>query len=147
MTINSIKETSWCDKSMDLVVQIYSITKFFPKDERFGLTTQLRRAAVSIPSNVAEGHGRLGRPDFRRFLCIARGSLLETETQLQIAFRLGYLSEEQFREVNVSSGEVGRMLNGLLRALERDAVHQSSNGHISEEPGIYDADWPLIPHP
>jgi four helix bundle protein len=78
-------------KAMELVVEIYRVTKGFPKDELYGLTSQLRRAAVSIPSNLAEGYGRNSWKDFQRFIGLALGSLLEVETQLEISNKLGYL--------------------------------------------------------
>lgn len=90
----SYKDLVAWQKSMDLVTAIYKAAAGFPKDELFGLTSQLRRAAVSIPSNVAEGQGRLSEKEFRHFLGQARGSLMEVETQLQIAANLGYLTEE-----------------------------------------------------
>jgi four helix bundle protein len=102
-------------KAMNLVIQIYAITRRFPKEELFGLTSQMRRAAVSIPSNIAEGQGRLSRGEFRQFLGNARGSLAELETQLLIAEHLGYLpnAESLFQDL----AEVGRMLNGLISSL------------------------------
>ncbi|HWO00002.1 MAG TPA: four helix bundle protein [Blastocatellia bacterium] len=82
-------------KAIELVIQIYQATKLFPKDELYGLTSQVRRAAVSIPSNIAEGQGRLTRGEFQQFLGHARGSLLEVETQIVIALNLHYLTQEQ----------------------------------------------------
>ena len=90
---------------------------FVPNHERFGLTSQLRRAAVSVPSNIAEGQGRLTRGEFRQFLGQARGSLMEIETQITIAHNLGYLHEPQSNELLKLSGEVGRMLNGLVQSI------------------------------
>src|SRR5829696_806441 len=98
-------------KSMDLVTQIYEFSRLFPRDEQFGLTNQIRRAAVSIPSNIAEGQGRLHEGDFLRFLSIARGSLTETETQLLIAVRLGYVDKEAAKQVWILAQRVGRLLN------------------------------------
>jgi four helix bundle protein len=91
----SYKDLFAWQKSMDLVTAIYRTTAGFSKDELFGLTSQLRRAAVSIPSNIAEGQGRLSEKEFRHFLGQARGSLMEVETQLQIAENLSYLPKEQ----------------------------------------------------
>ncbi|MFZ0813912.1 MAG: four helix bundle protein [Candidatus Sulfotelmatobacter sp.] len=108
-------------KSMDLVTATYRATAGFPKDELFGLTSQLRRAAVSIPSNIAEGQGRLSEKEFRYFLGQARGSLMEVETQLQIAENLGYLQKEQTRGLFHSCAEVGRILNGLLASVSKQA--------------------------
>jgi four helix bundle protein len=91
----SYKDLVAWQKSMDLVTATYRATAGFSKDELFGLTSQLRRAAVSIPSNIAEGQGRLSEKEFRHFLGQARGSLMEVETQVQIAENLGYLQKEQ----------------------------------------------------
>src|SRR5438093_1527800 len=116
--IQSYRDLTAWQKSMDLVVEIYRLAKGFPRDEQWGLTDQIRRAAVSIPANIAEGHGRLHRKDYLRFLSIARGSLTEVETHLQIATRLGYLERQDIAEVWSLTQDVGRLLNGLIRALE-----------------------------
>jgi four helix bundle protein len=99
------------------VVEIYKATRKFPDDERYGLTSQLRRSAVSIPSNIAEGHGRATRGEYIQFLCHARGSLFELETQLAIAARIGYLSAESAERLTAGTAEVARILNGLLTSL------------------------------
>lgn len=117
----SYKDLVAWQKSMDLVTATYRATAEFPKDELFGLTSQLRRAAVSIPSNIAEGQGRLSEKEFRYFLGQARGSLMEVETQLQIAENLGYLQKEQTAIVLQSCAEVGRILNGLLASVTRQS--------------------------
>jgi four helix bundle protein len=105
-------------KAMALVTDVYRATQPFPKEELFGLTSQMRRAAVSIPSNIAEGQGRLTQGEFRQFLGNARGSFAELDTQLLIAQNLGYLKEsaQLFDEL----AEVGRLLNGLLSSLETE---------------------------
>ena len=117
----SYKDLFAWQKSMDLVTLIYKATAGFPKDELFGLTSQLRRAAVSIPSNIAEGQGRLSEKEFRYFLGQSRGSLMEVETQLQIAENLGYLQKEHTSKLFESCGEVGRILNGLLASVSKQA--------------------------
>ncbi len=104
-------------KAIDLVAEIYAATRLWPKEELYGLTSQIRRAAVSVPSNIAEGQGRRGVGDFRRFLAIARGSLAEVETQLVIAARLGYCSADATRALREQAAEVGRLLSGLIRSL------------------------------
>jgi four helix bundle protein len=104
-------------KAIELVMLVYTLTKRFPKEEVFGLTSQIRRAAVSVPSNIAEGQGRLTKKDFRHFLGQARGSLLELETQLLIASKLGYLEESGFRLFLANSGEVSRMLHRLIEVV------------------------------
>jgi len=109
----------WQD-SMELVITIYRTTSTFPKEERYALVDQLRRAAVSVPSNIAEGNGRSRTGDYLRHLSVAVGSLHELETQIQIATRLGYLSAEVEKElVEVTCTRIGRMLSALIRALRR----------------------------
>jgi four helix bundle protein len=105
-------------KAIALVTEIYRTTQSFPGDERFGLTAQLRRAAVSVPSNIAEGQGRLSKGEFRQFLGHAKGSLCEVETQLVIANNLGYLPHPEPLLENLH--EVARLLNGLLNSLTTD---------------------------
>ncbi len=113
----SSKDLVVWQKAMDLVTTTYRATAGFPKDELFGLTSQARRAAVSIPSNIAEGQGRLSEKEFRHFLGQARGSLMELETQVQVAENLGYLEKEEVVELLQSCGEVGRLLNGLIASI------------------------------
>lgn len=105
-------------RGVDLVVEVYSATERWSTSEKFGLTNQIRRAAVSIPSNVAEGHGRGGDREFSRFLSIARGSLREVETHLVIAHRLKFLSESEFDRATAKCDELGRLLQGLSRRLQ-----------------------------
>ena len=100
-------------KAMELVRLVYRLSKGFPTDERYALTDQLRRAAVSIPSNIAEGCGRTSRKDYAHFLSIARGSLYETMTQLQIAQDLGYI--EISEDLKVLSDDVGKILTTLMK--------------------------------
>ena len=104
-------------KAMQLVTEIYLATQAFPRHELYGLTNQLRRAAISVPSNIAEGQGRLSTGEFKQFLGHARGSLLEAETQISIARELGYLEREDSERLLHKSGEVGRVLNGLMASL------------------------------
>jgi four helix bundle protein len=106
-------------KAMDLVEMVYTATSQFPREEVYGLTNQLRRAAVSVPSNIAEGQGRRSDNDFRRFLAIAHGSLREVETQVLIAQRLHYLTEAQTQTLKVLSGEVGRLITGLINSIDK----------------------------
>ena len=102
-------------KAMKLVTEIYRHTKSFPEDERYGLTSQLRRCSISIPSNVAEGYGRNSTQDYIRYLRIANGSLFELQTQLEIALNLCFLSEESFSILFESSREIERMLSSLIK--------------------------------
>ena len=101
-------------RAVDLSAEIYTKTKNFPKDELYGLTNQIRRAAVSIPSNIAEGAGRETNSEYLRFLYIARGSLMEVETQWIIAQRIGLIDENKYKELIDILNEVGRLLNGLI---------------------------------
>ncbi|MGH2606764.1 MAG: four helix bundle protein [Anaerolineales bacterium] len=99
----------------DLALEVYEATRrFFPKEERFGLTAQLRSAAVAVPANIAEGAGRESLADFRRFLRYAQGSLSEVEYYLHLAHRLGYIDAEALRHLGSHRAEVGRTLAGLL---------------------------------
>jgi len=104
-------------KAMALVTEIYKVTKSFPRREDYGLTSQLRRCAVSIPSNISEGYGRNSRNEYIRFLQIASGSLYELQTQLEIAANLGYLKKDEFELLYESTREVERMLSVLIRRL------------------------------
>lgn len=104
-------------KAMDLVTRVYWLTKAFPADEKFGLTAQMQRAAVSIPANIAEGHGRKSTKAYLNYVSIANGSLMELETLLQIAARLEYLENKQLLEVLQQTNEIGKMLSGLTRSL------------------------------
>lgn len=103
---------------MALVLEVYRSTQAFPKIETYGLTSQLRRPAVSVPSNIAEGQARLSTGEFRQFLGNARGSLMEVETQIMIARSLGYLEENQTKNLLGATAEVARILNGLLNSLQ-----------------------------
>lgn len=102
---------------MAFVLEVYRRTQAFPKIETYGLTSQLRRAAVSVPSNIAEGQARRTTGEFKQFLGNARGSLVEVETQILIAHDLGYLEHDQTETLLEAAAEIGRMLNGLLSAL------------------------------
>jgi len=104
-------------KAMDLVTQIYRVSHKFPREEIFALTSQLRRAAVSVPSNIAEGQGRSSRKEFLYFLGNAKGPMSEVETQILIARNLGYIGDEDLTTLLNLSSEVGRILNGLLASL------------------------------
>jgi len=117
LAVRSYADLVVWQKAMDLVVEVYALTRAFPGDEKFGLTSQLRRAAVSVPSNIAEGEGRHSGADFKRFLAIAHGSLCETETQLQLSERLGYADSESVDRLLQRAAEVGRMIQGLRRSI------------------------------
>ena len=102
---------------MDLVTGVYRESRRMPREEQFALTNQMRRAAVSIPANIAEGEGRVSKKEFGRFLSIAHGSLRELETHLMIAERLEYLTAEAVEQLLNLAGEVGRLITGLLKSL------------------------------
>jgi len=106
-------------KSVDFADRIYEVTRGFPSDERFGLTSQLRRAAVSISSNIAEGSGRSSDNDFAHFVQIAYGSLMEVVSQIHIAKRQAMLAEESFQDLYSQADEISRMLSGLRSSLLR----------------------------
>jgi four helix bundle protein len=113
MAVSDYKELIAWQRAMDLVVDVYQLTQCFPVDERFGLTNQLRRAAVSIPSNIAEGQGRGLTRDFQHFVGISNGSRQEVETQLLIAARLGFANEQHVFGLLQRIEELGRILSGL----------------------------------
>ena len=104
-------------KAVDFVVDVYRATEKFPGDEKFGLTSQIRRASVSIAANIAEGAARKSTKEFINFLSISQGSASEVETELLIAFRLNYLSEETYRKLFHSLDEIGKMITGLSHYL------------------------------
>ncbi len=104
-------------KSVDLVVEVYKATERFPKEEKYSLTSQIRRAAVSVPANIAEGAGRYSQKEFAHFLSNAQGSASELETELIIAHRLGYLSEALFIQLITDLERIGRLITGLTRRI------------------------------
>jgi four helix bundle protein len=105
-----------------MVTEVYRATQSFPREETYGLTSQLRRSAISVASNIAEGQGRISKAEFRQFLGIARGSLLEMETQIVIASNLGYISRSNADRLATTSGEVSRLLHGLMQSLQTHEV-------------------------
>jgi four helix bundle protein len=117
MQIKTYRDLLTWQKSMALVTEIYRLSKSFPKDETYGLTSQMRRCAVSVPSNIAEGYGRNSISDYIRFLYIAIASLYELQTRIEIALNLQYLSKTGFDKLYESSREIERMLSSLTRKL------------------------------
>jgi four helix bundle protein len=117
--IRSYRDLIVWQKAMELVAEIYRLTRAFPADEMFGLVSQLRRAAVSIPSNIAEGYGRTSTGEYKQFLGHARGSLWEVETQILIAPKLKYLGDEEADGLLKLATETGRILQGLIASLKR----------------------------
>ena len=126
MAGQSYKELVVWQKAMQLVTDIYLVTESFPKSEMFGLTSQLKRAVVSVPSNIAEGQGRDSNKEFLYHLSVAYGSLMEAETQIRIAVNLSFLDRSKADRLFEHFGEVGRMLNGLSRSLRAQQI-QASN--------------------
>jgi four helix bundle protein len=113
MAIQTFRDLLVWQKAMVLVTNVYSLAKRFPKDELFGLTSQMRRSAVSVPSNIAEGYGRRSTQDYVRFLQISLGSLYELQTQLEIAGNLGYVSHDETKDILSTAREIERMLTSL----------------------------------
>jgi len=117
VSISSYRDLIAWQKAVDLVVEVYKATKGHPPEEKFGLALQMRQAVVSIPSNLAEGQGRSTRKDYVHFLYIARGSIQELETQIIVSERLEFVSKEISDALLERLGEVGRLVNGLIRSL------------------------------
>jgi len=116
--LQNYKELKVWQKAYQLCLGIYKITAAFPKEERYGLTSQVRRSAVSIPSNIAEGYGRKTTPDYVRSLYIAYGSVCELETQISLSGDLNYIAAETLKGLRKNISEVERMLKALIKALE-----------------------------
>jgi four helix bundle protein len=110
-------------KAMALAKQAYRLSEAFPAKERFALTDQVRRSAISVPSNIAEGQGRATRGEFRQFLCHARGSLYELETQICLAVQFEYVSSSAGQEFMRASQDVRKLLNGLIGSLKRSLTN------------------------
>jgi four helix bundle protein len=119
MIIRNYRDLVAWQRAMDLVAEVYRVTQSFPKDEVYALTAQMRRAAVSVPSNIAEGQGRGNPKELVHFSRIAHGSLCELETQLLIAERLSYMAPDKTGALLRQTIEVGRLLNGLIKSLTK----------------------------
>lgn len=117
--MKSYRELFVWQKGVDLSVSVYDETQSFPKEEAFGMTSQIRRSAISIPSNIAEGFGRSSQADFARFLKISSGSLYELQTQLEICRRINYISAEQFESLWNLSIEIEKMLSSLISKIQK----------------------------
>jgi len=120
MTLKTYRNLDVWQKAMDLVLAIYELTRAFPEDEKYGLSSQIKRSAVSIPANIAEGYARSHRKEYIQHVSIAKGSLAELETHLTIAARLKFVKREDTVETWKLAQEVGRMLNGLIASLRKD---------------------------
>ena len=123
--IRSFRDLIAWQKDMDLCEQVYALSKAFPPDERFGLTAQMRRAAVSIPSNIAEGYGRVRTQDYVRFLNLALGSLAEVETQMLLSCRLGFRTADDIAPSRELVRELDRVLCALIRAVRASASKEA----------------------
>ena len=121
--IHSYRDLLVWQKAVDLVVECYRLTETFPKNETYGLVSQIRRSATAVPANIAEGHGRDHLGDYLRHISIAKGSLTELETHLIVSERLTLLSKESLSGVLRRSAEIGRMLEGLSKSL-RAGIHE-----------------------
>ena len=120
MAVRNYQDLIVWKKAFQLALDIYQATSHFPNEEKYGLTAQLRRASVSVTSNIAEGEGRNSRAEFRHFLFMALGSLREAETQILIADSLQYLQPNETAKLIGMASEVGRLINGLCRSLRND---------------------------
>ena len=116
--LKNYKELKVWEKAYKLCLDIYTVTKRFPKEEIYGLTSQIRRSAVSIPSNIAEGYGRKTTSEYVRFLYIAYGSVCELETQTMLSGDLDYMKKEKLQELREELGDVERMLKAMIKSLE-----------------------------
>src|SRR5688500_18234532 len=123
---DSFRDLVAWQKAMKLVSAIYRATEAFPARERYGLTNQVCRAAVAVPSDIAEGKGRISKKEYVQMLARARGSTFEVQTQLEISRNLGFLSDDPFADLEAKGAEVGRLLNGLITKLRRD-INESAN--------------------
>lgn len=126
------------NSSVDLVMAIYQVTERFPQEERFALISQLRRAATSVPSNIAEGAARQTKKEFANYIHIAQGSLSELDTHLEIARRLNYVPDGDWEKLDSQIQRIDKMLSGLLRHLKKNSRPQTTN--VSVNPS------PLTPH-
>lgn len=115
--MKTFKDLKVWQKSHELTLEVYSVTKFYPREENFGLVSQLRRSASSIPTNLVEGFKRRSKKDFAHFVNLAESSLEETKYTLFLSHELGYLDKNKFEELNKICDEIGRMLNGLYKEL------------------------------
>ena len=132
MKSSNYKELKVWQKAMDLTVEVYKLVKLLPKEETYALSDQMRRAVVSIPSNIAEGQGRNSDKEFIQFLSIARGSLWELETQFEIGLRIGYIDQSLATNIYNLIAEISKMLNALSNSLKpQNQCRKSNNERLS----------------
>ena len=144
MAVKSYRELIVWQKGMDLVEEVYRTTRTFPREEIYTLTSQMRRAAISIPCNIAEGQGRQTTKDFLHFLSIACGSSRKLETQCLIAQRLGYVTQEQIEEFLAHTEEVDRLNSGLCIALKRRLTRQLVCPLLTSHSSLLTPHFPLL---
>ena len=123
-TVKSYRDLRVWQKGMDLTAEVYRLSRSWPKEELYGLTSQARRAAASVPANIAEGYGRQSSTSYGQFLKVARGSLKELETHLLLAERVGLTPEGSCRQLLTQADDLGRMLGGLIKAVSRSRPEQ-----------------------
>jgi four helix bundle protein len=123
MRVKQFRDLKTWQKGMALARSVYKVTRAFPKEEMFGLTSQMRRAAVSVPSNIAEGQGQLTDKGFILYLSRARGSLYELETQAELAENFGFLKKGELDSLLTACAEMGRMLHGLTNSMKEEKEH------------------------
>ena len=122
--LKSYRDLLVWQRAMELVLLVYRVSSEFPRQEIYGLTSQIRRASISVPSNIAEGYGRATRKEYLQFLSIAQGSLKELETQAILAERLNYATTAQVEKLLAEAERVGKMLGGLIRSLKTENAHR-----------------------
>ncbi len=136
-TIKSFEELPVWKDARKFVNKIYNLTKKFPKEENYGLTSQITRATVSIGSNIAEGFDRYSKKDFIKFLIIARGSISEIQNNLYIALDLKYINQNDFQETYALAKELGKQINGFIKYLRSYDKQNSKTNKINEESNYY----------
>ena len=119
-SVRSYRDLRVWQKGMDLAAEVYRLSRYWPKEELYGLTSQARRSAVSVPANIAEGYGRQSAASYGQFLKVARGSLKELETHLLLAERVGLAAQGSCREALEQADDLGRMLGGLIKAVTQN---------------------------
>ncbi|MCJ7656332.1 MAG: four helix bundle protein [Candidatus Atribacteria bacterium] len=137
-TIKSFEELPVWKDARKFVNKIYNLTKKFPKEENYGLTSQITRATVSVGSNIAEGFDRYSKKDFIKFLIIARGSISEIQNDLYIALDLRYINQNDFQETYALAKELGKQINGFIKYLKSYDKQNSKAGKVNEEYYKYD---------
>ena len=128
-SLNGYQDLEVWKRSMELTEEIYRLTEHLPKEESYGLTSQMRRAAISVPSNIAEGYSRLSPKEFIRFLTISLGSKSEIQTQILICIRLGYIEKAQTERALALTDEVGRMTYALIKSIEKSKYNNVQADH------------------